>query len=220
VLDFWEGSYDVLCAPPSSKSGIDMPTVNTLVVDRADLLGLGQLHRSGPGGTGRPARLRLLVPPVDRVLSEQAYERLRTIGDQYRAWVGVQDRAAGPADPGAGNLLGRDQSGHIAASVRPLCQMVSEAVSELKGEPRPQPVDLSLDLPDDAAHLPASYVEAKDVRLEAYRRLTGVRTEEEVDDVRTEWEDRFGPLPPRLPQLLDVARLRWSACASASPTLA
>jgi transcription-repair coupling factor (superfamily II helicase) len=85
--------------------------------------------------------------------------------------------------------------------------MVSEAVSELKGEPRPQPVDLSLDLPD-AAHLPATYVEAEDVRLEAYRRLTAVRTEEQVDDVRTEWEDRFGPLPAPAAALLDVARLR------------
>ena len=72
--------------------------------------------------------------------------------------------------------------------------MVSEAVSELKGEPRPQPVDLKLDLPD-AAHLPATYVEAEDVRLEAYRRLTAVRTDEQIEDVRTEWEDRFGPLP-------------------------
>ncbi|HEX4244831.1 MAG TPA: TRCF domain-containing protein, partial [Acidimicrobiales bacterium] len=109
---------------------------------------------------------------------------------------------------GAGNLLGRDQSGHIAAVGYDLyVQMVSEAVAELKGEARPASVDLSIDLPD-AAHLPPSYVEAEDVRLEAYRRLTGVRTVAEVDDVRTEWEDRFGPLPPPAVALLDVALLR------------
>lgn len=86
-------------------------------------------------------------------------------------------------------------------------QMVSEAVAELKGEPRPRPVELALDLPD-AAHLPPSYVEAEDARLEAYRRLAAVRTADEVDDVRREWEDRFGPPPPPALALLDVALLR------------
>ena len=104
--------------------------------------------------------------------------------------------------------MGRDQSGHIAAIGYDLyVQMVSEAVPELKGEPRPRPVELSVDLPD-AAHLPPDYVEAEDVRLEAYRRLAAVRTEAEVADVRAEWEDRFGPLPPPASALLDVALLR------------
>ena len=85
--------------------------------------------------------------------------------------------------------------------------MVSEAVSELKGEPRPQPIELSVDLPD-AAHLPPDYVEAEDVRLEAYRRLSSVRTVDEVDDVRAEWMDRFGPLPAPAAALLEVALLR------------
>jgi transcription-repair coupling factor (superfamily II helicase) len=209
VLDFWEGSFDVLVCTTIIESGIDMPTVNTLVVDRADLLGLGQLHqlRGRVGRAGQRA-YAYLFHPVDRVLSEQAYERLRTIGDHTELGSGFKIALRDLQIRGAGNLLGRDQSGHIAAIGYDLyVQMVSEAVSELKGEPRPQPVDLSLDLPD-AAHLPASYVEAEDVRLEAYRRLTGVRTEDQVDDVRTEWEDRFGPLPAPAAALLDVARLR------------
>jgi transcription-repair coupling factor (superfamily II helicase) len=209
VLDFWEGSYDVLVCTTIIESGIDMPTVNTLVVDRADLLGLGQLHqlRGRVGRAGQRA-YAYLFHPVDRVLTEQAYERLRTIGDHTELGSGFKIALRDLQIRGAGNLLGRDQSGHIAAIGYDLyVQMVSEAVSELKGEPRPQPVDLSLDLPD-AAHLPATYVAAEDVRLEAYRRLTGVRTEEQVDDVRTEWEDRFGPLPPPAAALLDVARLR------------
>ena len=209
VLDFWEGSYDVLVCTTIIESGIDMPTVNTLVVDRADLLGLGQLHqlRGRVGRAGQRA-YAYLFHPVDRVLSEQAYERLRTIGDHTELGSGFKIALRDLQIRGAGNLLGRDQSGHIAAIGYDLyVQMVSEAVSELKGEPRPKPVDLSLDLPD-AAHLPATYVEAEDVRLEAYRRLTAVRTEEQVDDVRTEWEDRFGPLPVPAAALLDVARLR------------
>jgi transcription-repair coupling factor (superfamily II helicase) len=209
VLDFWEGVYDVLVCTTIIESGIDMPTVNTLVVDRADLMGLGQLHqlRGRVGRAGQRA-YAYLFHPVDRVLTEQAYERLRTIGDHTELGSGFKIALRDLQIRGAGNLLGRDQSGHIAAVGYDLyVQMVSEAVSELKGEPRPRPIDLSLDLPD-AAHLPPAYVEAEDVRLEAYRRLTGVRTEDEVDDVRTEWEDRFGPLPGPAAALLDVARLR------------
>jgi transcription-repair coupling factor (superfamily II helicase) len=209
VLDFWEGAYDVLVCTTIIESGIDMPTVNTLVVDRADLLGLGQLHqlRGRVGRAGQRA-YAYLFHPVDRVLSEQAYERLRTIGDHTELGSGFKIALRDLQIRGAGNLLGRDQSGHIAAIGYDLyVQMVSEAVAELKGEVRPQPVELSLDLPD-AAHLPATYVEAEDVRLEAYRRLTGIRTTEEIDDVRTEWEDRFGPLPAPAAALLEVARLR------------
>ena len=156
VLDFWEGAYDVLVCTTIIESGIDMPTVNTLVVDRADLLGLGQLHqlRGRVGRAGQRA-YAYLFHPVDRVLSEQAYERLRTIGDHTELGSGFKIALRDLQIRGAGNLLGRDQSGHIAAVGYDLyVQMVSEAVSELKGEPRPQPVDLKLDLPD-AAHLPA-----------------------------------------------------------------
>ena len=209
VLDFWEGAYDVLVCTTIIESGIDMPSVNTLVVDRADLLGLGQLHqlRGRVGRAGQRA-YAYLFHPVDRVLSETAYERLRTIGDHTELGSGFKIALRDLQIRGAGNLLGRDQSGHIAAIGYDLyVQMVSEAVSELKGEVRPQPIELSLDLPD-AAHLPATYVEAEDVRLEAYRRLTAVRTVEEIADVRTEWEDRFGPLPAPAKALLEVARLR------------
>jgi transcription-repair coupling factor (superfamily II helicase) len=209
VLDFWQGAYDVLVCTTIIESGIDMPTVNTLVVDRADLLGLGQLHqlRGRVGRAGQRA-YAYLFHPVDRVLSEQAYERLRTIGDHTELGSGFKIALRDLQIRGAGNLLGRDQSGHIAAVGYDLyVQMVSEAVSEMKGEPRPQPVELSLDLPD-AAHLPSTYIQAEDVRLEAYRRLAGVRTVDQIADVRTEWEDRFGSLPAPASALLDVARLR------------
>ena len=209
VFDFWEGAYDVLVCTTIIESGIDMPTVNTLVVDRADLMGLGQLHQlRGRVGRAGSRAYAYLFHPVDRVLSEQAYERLRTIGDHTELGSGFKIALRDLQIRGAGNLLGRDQSGHIAAIGYDLyVQMVSEAVADLKGEPRPQPVELKLDLPD-AAHLPASYVEAEDVRLEAYRRLTAVRSEEQIEDVRTEWQDRFGPLPVPAAALLDVARLR------------
>jgi transcription-repair coupling factor (superfamily II helicase) len=113
---------------------------------------------------------------------------------------------------GAGNLLGADQSGHIAAVGYDLyVQMVNEAVAELKGEtPRP-PAEIKLDLPVDA-FLPTDYVSREDVRIEAYRRLAVVTTQAEVDDIRAEWLDRFGPVPPPAEALLRVAELR-AECA-------
>ena len=100
VLDFWAGAYDVLVCTTIIESGIDMPSVNTLVVDRADRLGLGQLHqlRGRVGRAGRRAYAYLLFPP-DRVLSEQAYERLADHRRAHRARVGIQDRHARPRDP-------------------------------------------------------------------------------------------------------------------------
>ncbi len=112
---------------------------------------------------------------------------------------------------GAGNLLGTGQSGHIAAVGYDLyCQMVNEAVAELKGEPIREPAEIKLDLPIDAS-LPTDYVPREDLRLEAYRRLAAVTTDAEVDDIRDEWVDRYGPVPPAAEALLDVARLRAEA---------
>ena len=113
---------------------------------------------------------------------------------------------------GAGNLLGESQSGHIAAVGYDLyVQMVSEAVAELKGEEPREPAEIKLDLPIEA-HLPRDYVAREDLRLEAYRRLAAVTSQAEVDDIRDEWVDRYGPLPPPAEALLRVGRLR-AACA-------
>jgi transcription-repair coupling factor (superfamily II helicase) len=209
VLDFWEKRYDVLVCTTIIESGIDMPTVNTLVVDRADRLGLGQLHqlRGRVGRSGQRAYAYLLHP-ADRTLTEAAYERLRTIGEQTELGSGFKIAMRDLEIRGAGNLLGRDQSGHIAAVGYDLyVQLVAEAVAELKGEPLRAPVEVTIDIPSDA-HLPADYVEREDLRLEAYRRLASVSGEDEVADIRAEWEDRFGPLPAPAEALLAVAGLR------------
>jgi transcription-repair coupling factor (superfamily II helicase) len=209
VLDFWEKRFDVLVCTTIIESGIDMPTVNTLVVDRADRLGLGQLHqlRGRVGRAGQRAYAYLLHP-ADRVLSEAAYERLRTIGEQTELGAGFKIAMRDLEIRGAGNLLGRDQSGQIAAVGYDLyVQLVAEAVAEMKGEPLRPPVEVKIDIPSDA-HLPPDYVSREDVRLEAYRRLAAVTTEAEVHDIRAEWLDRFGPLPAPAEGLLAVAQLR------------
>ncbi|MGQ0520713.1 MAG: transcription-repair coupling factor [Actinomycetota bacterium] len=209
VLDFWEGAYDVLVCTTIIESGIDMPTVNTLVVDRADLLGLGQLHqlRGRVGRAGSRAYAYLFFPP-DRSLSEQAYERLKTIGEPPALGSGFKIAMRDLEIRGAGNLLGADQTGHIAAVGYDLyVQLVSEAVAELKGETPREPAEVKLDIPVHA-NLPPDYVAREDLRLEAYRRLSTVTTHAEVADIEAEWLDRYGPLPPAAGALLRVGRLR------------
>jgi transcription-repair coupling factor (superfamily II helicase) len=209
VLDFWERRYDVLVCTTIIESGIDMPTVNTLVVDRADLLGLGQLHQlRGRVGRAGSRAYAYLFHPADRVLTEQAYERLRTVGEHTELGSGFKIAMRDLEIRGAGNLLGSDQSGHIAAVGYDLyVQLVAEAVAEARGERRPEPPAVALDVPGDA-HLPADYVPAEDARLEAYRRLGTVATQADVDDVGEEWADRYGPLPLPAEGLLALARLR------------
>jgi transcription-repair coupling factor (superfamily II helicase) len=212
VLDFWQRRYDVLVCTTIIESGIDMPSVNTLIVDRADLLGLGQLHqiRGRVGRAGQRA-YAYLFHPADRILSEQAYERLRTIGEHTELGSGFKIAMRDLEIRGAGNLLGSDQSGHIAAVGYDLyVQLVAEAVAEARGEARPAPPSVAIDVPGDA-HLPKDYVEAEDARLEAYRRLAAVSTTADVDDVGAEWADRYGPRPPPAENLLALARLRVAA---------
>ena len=209
VVDFWEGSYDVLVCTTIIESGIDMPTVNTLVVERADRLGLGQLHqlRGRVGRSGQRA-YAYLFHPRDHVLSEEAYERLRTIGEATELGSGFKIAMRDLEIRGAGNLLGESQSGHIAAVGYDLyCQMVQEAVSELKGEPVREPAEIKLDVPTDA-FLPVEYVPREELRLEAYRRLAAVTSHAEVDDIAAEWADRYGPVPDPAAALLAVGRLR------------
>ena len=182
VIDFWEGRYDVLVCTTIIESGIDMPTVNTLVIDRADMLGLGQLHqlRGRVGRAGQRAYAYLMYPPNHK-LSEEAYERLRTIGEHTELGSGFKIAMRDLEIRGAGNLLGAD------------------------------PAEIRLDLPV-TANLPVAYVEREDLRLEAYRRLATVTTQEEVDDIEAEWVDRYGPLPPAAQALLGIGHLR-AECA-------
>ncbi len=214
VLDFWERRYDVLVCTTIIESGIDMPSVNTLIVDRADLLGLGQLHQiRGRVGRGGQRAYAYLFHPADRVLSEQAYERLRTIGEHTELGSGFKIAMRDLEIRGSGNLLGADQSGHIAAVGYDLyVQLVAEAVAEARGEARPTPPTVALDVPGDA-HLPKDYVAAEDARLEAYRRLASVTSDADVEDIGAEWADRYGPLPGPAIGLLALARLRVAAMA-------
>jgi transcription-repair coupling factor (superfamily II helicase) len=209
VNEFWEHEHDVLVCTTIVESGLDMPTVNTLVVDRADLLGLSQLYqlRGRVGRRGQRAYAYLLHP-ADRALTEEAYERLKTIGEFTDLGSGFKIAMRDLEIRGAGNLLGGEQSGHIAAVGFDLyVEMVTEAVDELTGKEHEQPEEVQIDVPI-TANLPRDYIARDDVRMEAYRRLAAVTTPGDVDDINAEWLDRYGPPPSPAAALLDVARLR------------
>ncbi len=214
MLDFWNGDYDVLVATTIIESGLDLPQVNTLIVERADRLGLAQLYqlRGRVGRSSQRAYAYLFHPPEERI-GESAHRRLEAIGEFSDLGSGFELAMRDLEIRGAGSILSETQSGHIAAVGFDLyTELVAEAVQELKGEPvEPEEGhEIRIDLPIEA-RLPDEYVPDADGRLEGYRRLAAASTDAEVDDVIAEWEDRYGPLPPQAEQLIAVARLRVEA---------
>jgi len=214
MLDFWNGGYDVLVATTIIESGLDLPQVNTLIVERADLLGLAQLYQlRGRVGRSSQRAYAYLFHPEEQRLTEEAYRRLEAIGEFSDLGSGFQLALRDLEIRGAGSVLGNVQSGHISAVGFDLyIELVAEAVEELetgsrREEPRPE---VRIELPVEA-HLPDDYVPDQDARLEAYRRLAAAATQEAIDDVVAEWEDRYGVLPPRAAVLIDMARLRVEA---------
>lgn len=214
MLDFWNGEYDVLVATTIIESGLDLPKVNTLIVERADLLGLAQLYQlRGRVGRSNQRAYAYLFHPAEQTLTEEAHRRLEAIGEATDLGSGFQLALKDLEIRGAGSILGEVQSGHIAAVGFDLyTELVAEAVAEMKGEDfiPSGPPEIRIDLPVDA-RIPDSYVEDQDLRLEAYRRLAAADTHAEVDDVVAEWEDRFGPLPEEAQGLISLARLRVEA---------
>jgi transcription-repair coupling factor (superfamily II helicase) len=213
MLDFWKGEYDVLVATTIIESGLDLPQVNTLLVERADRLGLAQLYQlRGRVGRSSQRAYAYLFHPRELTLSESAYRRLEAIGEYSDLGSGFELAMRDLEIRGAGSILGETQAGHISAVGFDLyVELVSDAVTELKGESLPErPPEVRIDIPVDA-HLPEVYVSSASERLEAYRRLAAAVTEKQVADVGAEWRDRFGELPREARALLDVALLRVEA---------
>ena len=214
MLDFWNREYDVMVATTIIESGLDLPQVNTLIVERADLLGLAQLYQlRGRVGRSSQRAYAYLFHPSEQILSEDAHRRLEAIGEATDLGSGFHLALKDLEIRGAGSILGEVQSGHISAVGFDLyAELVAEAVSKLEGnEVAPLDVkEVRIELPVDA-HLPDDYVPEQGLRLEAYRRLATATAPTEVDDVGAEWADRFGPLPPAATALIDIARLRVEA---------
>ncbi|MCP3974455.1 MAG: transcription-repair coupling factor [bacterium] len=214
MFDFWRGDYDVLVATTIIESGLDLPSVNTLIIERADRLGLAQLYQlRGRVGRSTQRAYAYLFHPPEQSLGEEAYRRLEAIGEFSSLGSGFDLAMRDLEIRGAGSILSEIQAGHIAAvGFDMYVELVADAVNELRGRPAPKAErpDVRIDLPVDA-HLPDDYVPPGSQRIEAYRRLADALTVEEIDDVVKEWRDRFGELPAPAIALVEVARLRDEA---------
>jgi transcription-repair coupling factor (superfamily II helicase) len=212
MIDFWERKADVLVCTTIVESGLDVANANTLIIDRADLLGLSQLHqlRGRVGRGGERAYAYFLYPP-EKPLTETAHDRLATIAQHSDLGAGMAVAMKDLEIRGAGNLLGGEQSGHIADVGFDLyVRLVGEAVAEYRGDGQVEEPEVKIELPVDA-HLPHEYVPSERLRLEMYKRLAEVRSAASVDEVRAELVDRYGPPPPPVENLLAVAALRAKA---------
>ncbi len=215
MLDFWERRYDVLVCTTIVESGLDIANANTLIIERAELLGLSQLHQlRGRVGRGAERAYAYFLFPPEKPLTETAHDRLATIAQHSDLGAGMAVAMKDLEIRGAGNLLGGEQSGHIADVGFDLyVRLVGEAVAEYQGDRPVEQPDVKIELPVDA-HLPHEFVPSERLRLEMYKRLAEIRMPEQVDEVRAELTDRYGTPPPPVENLLAVAILRAKAKAA------
>ena len=212
MVDFWERNYDVLVATTIVESGLDIPNANTLIIDRADMYGLSQLHQlRGRVGRGSERAYAYFLYPPERSLTETAHERLATVAQHTEIGAGMYVAMKDLEIRGAGNLLGGEQSGHIAGVGFDLyVRMIGEAVNELKGDGPAEKPEVRVELPVNA-HIPHDYVPGERLRLEAYTRIAAIDSEADVTAIREELTDRYGEPPEPVLNLLEVARLRTAA---------
>jgi transcription-repair coupling factor (superfamily II helicase) len=204
--------FDVLVSTTIVESGLDIPNANTLVVDRADVYGLPQLHQlRGRVGRARERGYAYFLYPPEKPLSETAYERLATVAQHTETGAGMHIALKDLEIRGAGNLLGGEQSGHIAGVGFDLyVRMIGEAVSELRGAGPAERPEVRIELPVNA-HIPHEYVPGERLRLEAYTKIAAIDSEADISAVADELTDRYGTPPAPVLSLLEVARLRTRA---------
>jgi transcription-repair coupling factor (superfamily II helicase) len=212
MLAFLRGDADVLVTTTIIESGLDIPTANTLIVERADQLGLSQAYQiRGRVGRSKESSYAYMLYPSAEALTEDAAARLSTLADHTELGSGFRIAMRDLDIRGAGNLLGDEQSGHVAAVGFELyCQMIDEAVAEAAGdegerEEAPEPV--RLDVPVDA-YLPATFVPFEAAKIDIHRRIVAAREPGQLRAIRDELDDRFGQLPPQAENLLKLQRAR------------
>ncbi|MGX9787533.1 transcription-repair coupling factor [Mycobacterium sp. MMS18-G62] len=216
VEGFWNREFDVLVCTTIVETGLDISNANTLIVERADTFGLSQLHQlRGRVGRSRERGYAYFLYPPEVPLTETAYDRLATIAQNNELGAGMAVAMKDLEIRGAGNVLGVEQSGHVAGVGFDLyVRLVGEAVEAYRAAADgktvlapEEPKDVRIDLPVDA-HLPPDYIGSDRLRLEAYRRLAAAADDAAVDAVIEELIDRYGPLPSAAERLVAVARLR------------
>src|SRR5581483_4405918 len=222
MLSFLRGEADILVCTSIIESGIDIPAANTLIVERADQFGLSQLYQiRGRVGRSRERAYAYLLYPSHAALTEEATKRLSALSDYTELGAGFKIAMRDLEIRGAGNLLGDEQSGHVAALGFELyLQMLDEAVAALEGEPsvdggEPVRLDVNVD-----AYVPADYIPYEQAKVDVHRRIAAAREVSDLAALREELEDRFGPVPDPLENLLllQQARIKFGQAGAQAVT--
>jgi len=212
MLDFYNREYDVLVCTTIIENGLDIANVNSIIINRADKMGLAQLYQLR-GRVGRTDRIAYayLLHNEEEVLSEAAEKRLRAIREFTELGSGFKIAMRDMEIRGAGNILGPEQSGHIASVGYSLyCKLLDRAVKELKGEEEKEEVDVEVNLDIDA-YIPDEYIADSPQKVDIYKRLMKASSEEEIVEIAGEMDDRFGPLPEEVQNLLTISRIKMRA---------
>lgn len=209
MLRFSRGEIDILICTTIVESGVDIPTANTMIIHDADRFGLAELHQlRGRVGRYKHRAYCYLLLPQERSLTPIAARRLKAIEDFSDLGAGFQIAMRDLEIRGAGNILGAQQSGHIATvGYEMYCRMLENSVNRLKGKPATHDIDVQIDIGCDA-YIPRSYIPSSRQRMEIYRRLAACRTIEEAMRLRDDLDDAFGHVPPAMEMLLDIVHIR------------
>jgi transcription-repair coupling factor (superfamily II helicase) len=209
MTDFIEGRYDVLCATAIIESGLDIPRANTIVIDRADTYGLSQLYQlRGRVGRARERAYCYLIAPPPSALSDEARARISALERFTELGSGFKVASLDLELRGAGDVLGAEQSGTVSSVGLDLfLKMLEEAIAELRGAAVTHQIDPELNL-ETPLLLPDDYIEDVGVRLSFYKRLSGAESEQQVEDIAEEMEDRFGPAPEAARAFVRAMRLK------------
>ncbi len=212
MLAFLAGEADLLVTTAIIESGIDIPSANTLIIDRADMLGLAQLYQiRGRIGRSEAHAYAYLLYPSEEMLTNEAAARLTTLSDHTELGAGFRIAMADLEIRGAGNLLGDEQSGHVAAvGFEMYAQMLDDAVHEMQGEEPPSAAVVRVDLPV-TAYIPPEYIAYEATKIDVHRHIARSGTLRELGDMRAELADRFGPAPEPVENLLTLQAIKLKA---------
>jgi len=215
MAKFIAGELNVLVTTTIIESGIDIPNANTIIINRADRFGLAELYQiKGRVGRSRQKAYAYLLTPADEALSDAARTRLRAIQELSELGAGFQVAAQDLESRGAGNLLGKQQSGQIAAvGIDLYTEMVEEAMAELRGEEAVREQDTQINL-RASAFLPEDYIGDMGLRLAAYKEIAAAGSDDELDGIGRDLEDRYGSLPEPARNLLTVMKVKLLAKAA------
>ena len=214
MVDFIEHKFDLLLATTIVESGLDIPNANTIFIDDADRYGLSDLHQlRGRVGRYKHQAYCYLMVAQHKHLSPEATKRLRAIEEFSQMGAGFAISMRDLEIRGAGNLLGSQQSGHIAAvGYEMYCQLLEDAVRQVQNLPPKLSADVDIDLPVEA-YLPEDYVPNLRHKIDLYRRMAKINDASHIEEIRDELRDRFGPLPDATKRMLELAELRLDAAA-------